>query len=297
MADEIEGAFERHYCRTPTEPDGIEYMMLKEGGYWEREGEPVIVAIGSAAKIDGPPAEDIQKILEERHSDFESAQMGEECEFDSDSFYTDKGPDDVDFRISWAEFERGIKSEARFFSKSAEANLAEIFEGLSQHQTHDDKPVIIEAGPGKSLSSLHRARVFQSYKILEEALKRPDIEIGPPPSKAANAGRMNARGISVFYGATDPGLALAEVRPPVGSDVMVGCFDLIRPIQLLDVEALRSIYVRGSIFDSEYIHRLEHAKFLESLSHRITQPVMPDDEPVSYLVTQAIADYLGRVIN
>jgi RES domain len=65
---------------------------------------------------------------------------------------------------------------------------------------------------------LYRARVFfQDMAKFEEAMKRPDRDIGPPPPSVAVAGRMNAAGISVFYGATHPGVALAEVQPPVGS--------------------------------------------------------------------------------
>ena len=75
---------------------------------------------------------------------------------------------------------------------------------------------------------------------------------------------MNAQGISVFYGASDLATALAEIRPPVGSRVLVGKFDLARPVRLLDVEALRSVYVGGSIFDPAYIGHLELAQFLGS---------------------------------
>jgi RES domain len=42
---------------------------------------------------------------------------------------------------------------------------------------------------------------------------------------------------------------------------------------------------------------LERAKFLEALSQRITTPVMPDDEPLDYLATQAIADFLASEEN
>lgn len=85
--------------------------------------------------------------------------------------------------------------------------------------------------------------------------------------------------------------------PPVGSRVMVGKFELLRPLRLLDVAALESVFVKGSIFDSGYIRRLEQAKFLERLSHRITMPVMPTDEASDYLITQAIADYLAAEVN
>jgi hypothetical protein len=104
---------------------------------------------------------------------------------------------------------------------------------------------------------------------------------------------MNAHGIGVFYGATDPLIGLAEVRPPVGSKVVVGRFELLRPLQLLDIDALQSVNAEGSIFDRDYVRRKRRAAFLRWLSRRITQPVMPDDEPFDYLPTQAIADSLA----
>lgn len=117
------------------------------------------------------------------------------------------------------------------------------------------------------------ARVFQSLEKLEEALKRPDFHLGPPPANLASAGRMNALGLAVFYGATHADVAIAEGRPPVASHVLVGRFEVIRPLKLLDVEA----------------------SFLAHLRKQITLPVMPDDEPLEYLVRQAIADYLANL--
>ena len=109
----------------------------------------------------------------------------------------------------------------------------------------------------------------------------------------AAAGRMNARGISVFYGANEPAVAIAEVRPPVGSQVAVARFDIIRSLRLLDLTALSSVREGGSIFDFGLAERLERATFLRSLTDRIARPVMPDDEAFDYLITQAIADFLA----
>jgi hypothetical protein len=53
----------------------------------------------------------------------------------------------------------------------------------------------------------------------------------------------------------------------------------------------------GSIFDPGFGPRLERARFLRSLSQRITKPVMPDDEPFEYLPTQAIADFLATEVD
>jgi hypothetical protein len=299
MADRIEGAFEQHYRRTSPDPNDFEYMLMKdpESSYdFERHGEPVVWAIAGAAGIDEAPATDIQQILQERHSDWEMAQMGEECEFDSDSHYEEKDPNDIEMREEWRYFERSLKTETRFFNQHGQATLDAVFEGLADHETRDGRRVVVRAGPGREIASLYRARVFQSSEPLEEALKRPDIGLGPPPFAVATAGRMNARGISVFYGALDPVVALAEIRPPVGSRVMVGKFNLLRPLRLLNVEALKAVFIKGSIFDGTYIRTLERAKFLGRLSSRITQPVMPSDEPSDYLVTQAIADYLASEV-
>ncbi len=271
-------------------------MMLRdrESNYeFERHGEPVVWAIANAAEVDEAIATDVQQILEDRHADFEMAKVGEECEFANDSYYEERGADDIELRHEWRYFEHSLKTESRFFNKHAEGVLASLFEGLPEHETFEGKRVVTEVGPGQEITSVYRARVFQSESPLKEALERPDQGLGPPPEAVATGGRMNARGISVFYGALDVEVALAEIRPPVGSRVMLGKFELARPLKVLDVEALRSVLVKGSVFDGGHIHKLERAKFLGRLSDRITRPVMPNDEPSDYLVTQAIADYLA----
>lgn len=297
LADQVEGAFERHYYRTSTEPDMYESMMLrdKESDYeWYRHGEPVLDAIGDAASIDEQAAQDVLDILEHRHSDFEMAKMGEECEFDADSHYEWRTVEAHEFAHEFRAIERSLKSASRFFNPGAERFLTRLFANLEGRAAADDRPAIVDAGPGKELSAFFRARVFHNAAELDQALTRPDLHLGPTPSRLARAGRMNAHGISVFYGATDPAVALAEVRPPVGSRVLVGRFELTGPLRLLDVDALRSLYVEGSIFDPEYVDQLALAKFLGQLSERVTMPVMPDNEPMEYLITQMIADFLAR---
>jgi RES domain-containing protein len=296
VAERIDGAFQQHYVRTSDQPDAWESAMLsdRELDYdWERHGEPVEAAIMNAAEIPEPAASDIQRILEERYSDYEAAMMGDETEFAAESYYEERGAEDGNWRDEWLTFERTLKTEARFFSRWAADHLASVFEGIGSMVTHDGRPLVIDAGPGTKLKVLYRARVFQSDSKLESALKRPDLELGSPPSWAATAGRMNALGISVFYGADRAAVALAEVRPPVGSRVGVARFHIIRPLRLLDLVALGAVSTRGSIFDPTYATRLERETFLRSLSQRMTRAIMPDDEASEYLVTQAIADYLA----
>lgn len=297
LADQIEKAFEEHYERTSDQPNGFEASMLadKECNYnWERHGEEVIWAIAGAAEIEEECARDVLSVLEDRHGDVEADRMGEECEFASDSYYEKKSLRCTEHYEQWHRFEESIKTESRFFNREAAAILSGLFSNLPSLQTSTGQPVVVAVGPESGIRHLFRARVFAGENgKLEEAIKTPWKDLGSPPMTASSAGRMNARGISVFYGADDAATAIAEVRPPVGSQVAVARFEIVRTLRLLDVQALKSVRAVGSIFDPEYLPKAKLALFLEVLSARIVRPVMPNDEAFEYLATQAIADYLA----
>lgn len=296
IAGRIEQAFEDHYLRTPTDPDGFEWAMQKDPEIdysWEREGEQTVYAIMNAADIPEEAAGDIQAILADEHGDFEMDKMGEETPFAEEAHYEEKMPGDEDWQEGWRHFERTIRSEARFFSRTAAAQLSALFDDIDQLRSRGREALVVNAGPDTSLSQLYRARAFQSDERLKGALMRPDRELGAPPWTIAAAGRMNAKGISTFYGATEPYIALAEVRPPVGSQVAIARFEIVRPLRLLDLNKLEQISESGSIFDPGYARQLGRMMFLRKLTGRISRPVMPDDQDSEYLATQAIADYLA----
>ncbi|RUX75190.1 RES domain-containing protein [Mesorhizobium sp. M7A.F.Ca.US.006.04.2.1] len=296
VAESVERAFDSHYSRTPSEPSGYERAMHNdpESTYdWEPRGESTVYAIMNAANISEAAATDIQSILADKHSDFDAAAMGEETAFADDLHYEEIMPGDEEWQASWRSFEKSIKTEARFFSRTGATQLAELFDHIDEMRTRDGKPLIEEAGPGTQFTHLYRARAFQSDAKLVRALERPDLELAAPPPGVATAGRMNAKGISTFYGATDPEIALAEVRPPVGSQVAISRFAIVRPLKLLNLNALKYVHENGSVFDPQYAYRLGRMMFLRSLSARMARPVMPDDQDSEYLPTQAIADYLA----
>ena len=195
--------------------------------------------------------------------------------------------------MDWRGLENSLRTEARFFSRTAANYLTSIFDGVDGMQTREGRPLVVDAGPGTDFHTLYRARVFQSDGKLETALGRPDNHLASPPSLLATAGYMNARGISVFYGANNQNAAIAEVRPPVGSRVAVAQFEIIRTLRLLDLAALGHISVTDGLADFGLAERLESAMFMRSLSKHITRPAMPDDEPLGYVATQAIVDFLA----
>jgi len=296
-ADIFDRVFEQNFVRTEDEPTGMEYTMSKESDYqWERSGEDIVELLQQVGHIEPEVAESIRQLLEDKHFDFDEAAMGQEGDYAPDSRYTDRKVESEEFHSEWRSFEENLKTKSRYFSKRATLTLLTLFNGIHRSTTVGNRPVILTAGPGTRITSLFRARVFQDGGKLVRALERPDLEIGPPPPAAAIAGRMNALGISTFYGATDREVALSEVRPFVGSRVVTAKFDLLRPISLLDLEALSEVSASGSLFDDNHRYQMAKANFLQSLSQKMTAPVLPDAEIFEYLPTQVIAEYLASQV-
>ncbi|MEZ2336279.1 RES family NAD+ phosphorylase [Mucilaginibacter sp. RCC_168] len=296
IAERVDTAFQIFHIRTSDEMDSMEERMHfdRESDYnWERSGEQVIDAIAIAIEAENEIAEDIQAVLEDKYYDHSSAEIGEETEYASDSYYTTKSLEDKSWQQEWAKFEKSLKTENRFFNHAGAKHLTEIFTGLEETKTDKKSPIVIKVGGDHPISSIFRARVFQSDEKLTEALKRPELHLGPPPSAFASNGRMNARGISVFYGAEDEDTALAEIRPSVGSQVAVANFKIIRELKMLDLRSFGDIKIAGSIFDPAFARQLAKVAFLDELSQQLTRPIMPDDELFEYLPTQAISDFLA----
>lgn len=137
--------------------------------------------------------------------------------------------------------------------------------------------------------------MFESEGSVEQALKHPERHLGPPPAGIGKAGRMNAKGVAVFYGATNELTAIAEVRPPVGSIVVTSAFNVIRPLRLLNLAALSSVRPDTglSYFDPVRVEQAQRCAFLIELQAKLLVPVMPELEEQGYLITQVIADFLS----
>ena len=260
-----------------------------------RSGYPVMDLIANIAGLDEEIADDVRALLYEPH-EYEAMTDGAENPYDSDAHYEELSPDEWGFRDTWEVFRSEIRSRARFFSTSAETALRDIFGDLGTLKTFDDQPVIRKITPEDEDRFLWRARTAQSTRELKTILGAPAREIGPPTSRLAKGGRMNAPGIPVFYGALDEDTCVAEARAPVGSHVVVAKFEVLRLLRLLDFDSLTKIYVERSYFDPTYTSHVGHASFLRRLVREMSRPVMPGEEAFEYLVTQAVAEYLAHKV-
>ena len=294
LADGTHDVLREHFHLTPGYPDETYEYFLYSEGEWERRGDPVDLMIAEIAGLDEKPTNDLASLLSDRHS-YQAAKDGEENRYGPEAMYEERGPFDLGFRLTWSEFRREVQSRSRFFSAGVEEMLAESFGEFTALKAPGNKSVIREMSPQDQNHFVWRGRIAQSSQELKAILKSPVQELGPPPSKLAKAGRMNAQGISVFYGATKQSSCVAELRPLVGSSIVIGRFELLRSARLLDLGALSEVYVNSSYFDPEYAVHKARTAFLRYLVSEISRPVLPEDEPLEYLPTQVVAEYLAQI--
>ena len=294
LAERFHETLQEHFCLTPDHPDEpYEYYQANEGD-WDRRGEPAEYVIMDMANTTEEVAADATKLLSDEHGYWAIREEGREDPYGFDARYEEKAPDVQYFQDAWTKSRAATTSRNNFSSPATEAVLSDLFGDLETQITIFGQPVIRVINPGDADSRVWRGRPARSDKELEDILKHPAQELGPPPARLAKSGRMNQKGVPVFYGAMDRSTCVSEIRAPVGSHVVVGEFELLRPVRLLDLDALAKVHVKGSYFDPDYSIQTNRAAFLKRLVDEVSRPVMPQDEATEYLQTQAVAKYLAE---
>ena len=293
LANRIHEVLQEHFCLTPGYPDEPYEFLLYSEDQWEPRGEAVDIVIEDMVGLHGGAATDLTSLLSDRHR-YQAAKDGEEDPYGPEATYEERLPYDLGFRLTWTEFRADIRTRSRFLNASAEEMLIEIFGDLTALRTWDDRPVIKQINPADQDHFIWRGRTARSSQELEAILRSPAKELGPPPPESAKGGRMNAQGIAVFYGAMEQSTCVSELRPPVGSSVVIGQFGLLRAVTILDLGALAEVHVNTSHFDPEYLAHKGRAAFLRRLVSEISQPIALEDEALEYLVTQVVTEYLAH---
>lgn len=298
VADRIHAVVEEHFTRTSSEPDYLEAIFLREGliDFWTPDGDPVQHVIAEIAGLEEEIARDLTELLSSRFAYWAATQGGEDP-YDDEAYYRERHPNDWDLRYDWREFCEEIMFRERFFPENAEPTLNKIFGNLESLRTLDGSKVVRKVSPGDETLQIWRARIAHSEDELKTILISPAKELGPPPPTLAELGRMNAKGVSVFYGAMDQKTCVAEVRPPVGSYVVLGRFEFLRSVRLLDLEALSKVYFNISHFDPSYATNKALAMFIRNLAIELSRPIIPQDVDREYLPTQFVASYLANRVD
>ena len=294
LADRIDEVLQEHFERTPDDPDFLDTIFIREGllDHWIPDGAPVVNIISDMAGLSEEIAEDVRYTLSEPNR-YLAIKEGGEDPYDDQAYYDERSPDDWDLRYGWKSFCDEIMFRERIFPENAEPVLQKIFRDLSTMATLDGTSVVREINPSEDFP-IWRARTAQSKEELTAMLRDPAQQLGPPPHSIAEAGRMNQKGIPVFYGALEEETCVAEVRPPVGSQVVLGRFKLLRPVKLLNLGLFSRVYVDVSHFNPDYSDLHGRTLFLRNLVAELSRPIMPRDVEREYLPTQFVASFLAR---
>ncbi len=137
-----------------------------------------------------------------------------------------------------------------------------------------------------------RARIAHTFDEQKAFCEDPPTHLGAPPKEKAGSGRMSAAGIPSLYLSGDPKTCVAEVRPSIGDDVVVGRFRSTRELTLFDLTAFsRGVdYPVLSFFDPSHSDRETYRSLLTHLHVELGRPMKAHD--TDYLMTQALAEFI-----
>lgn len=211
---------------------------------------------------------------------------------DTSEIYTIKIPRDPVFRETWDSFKNTVKHSRRFFNEEATALLTEILGPIISGAWPPDQAAVRVIGPTDPARFIFRGRQANDAASQLKIHSSPIRELSAPPRHLNVAGRMNAAGIGAFYGSFDKKTCIAELRSPVGGEAVIGKFELLRPIRILDLTTLESAWASVSYFQPDFLTKYAYGEFVRGFHSEIKKPIIPGRETLEYLPTQFVCEYL-----
>jgi hypothetical protein len=272
IADVIGDALSKHYSPVDTSHDEIEV------------GEDPVDLLLRLTGLEHPQAKAVVEYLRNR----EIRTHGSDQFFGSDLTFRTPWPFGQENR--WQDFKQRVKFEARFLDPAAKYILDELSRDLPDFA----RGVAVSALPAGT--RVYRARIGQTSEDATRIIEAGLPELGPPTTSQAHPGRMNAAGISVFYGAIEPDVAIAEVKPWVGAWVAVATFEATRDVRVLDLARIPSADQCESVFAPGFAALSQRIGFFRSFEYEIAEAVQPGQELIEYVPTQVVAEYVARTL-
>ena len=274
---------------------GGEYPVFHDGQdkpSWEIAGSYPGDIIGDNLLAEEDVVNDVLSELSEKES-YAVARDGETAYYDEGYCYEEIPMHDFHHSELWDSFCDHVKHRSRFFGTKAIELLIELFSGISELQFSSKLAPIRTLDLESDERFIYRARGARTdYSRIIISIY-PEKELGSPPKHSAVAGRMNPAGIPVFYGALDRKTCLTELRLPVGDIALSGKFEIISPMRVMDLSVFREVYQELSIFDPDYQSKVSRLKFLRRFEDEVSRPIIPGDELLEYIPTQALVEYLA----
>lgn len=281
---------------------------LENDSCWEEQrGDDLIYVINTILGQSFSFDENIVSLLID--NDPADARDGDEPFYNSDINYVEIGTHIQHLHLKWYQIEEELKTRHRFFSNNARKffdwlfedienlnispiNYTKISDPLSKRVTNQS--VVRDLPLGTEVFRARRAEIFENCN---EFIKNPLQELSPPPAKYAQAGRMNAKGVTIFYGAIEHQTCLAEMRSSIGSYTVLCRFKITENLRILDFKYLENALWFNkplSYFQEDFEEQVMRRKFLRQIHKLISKPIVSNNED-EYLMTQVLAEYIAYI--
>lgn len=196
-------------------------------------------------------------------------------------------PGDADEIYYWSRFQDIVKNDRRFtifLNQAEQSNNLEDPGNLLKHIADLFLPELITVIPEGE--KIYRTRIKKKDKEYEHK------DLTSPHPRLTINNRMSPAGISFFYGAKDPDTCIHEVRPSVSESVVVGEFEVLKNLFVLDLSA--KIGERLGIFDPDYLFNYEerYKPFLRHFISDIAKPIRSSDQDIEYAPTQVFTEFV-----
>lgn len=286
----MEPILREHFVLGPT----VRKFGADDKDWWEQEGESMEWIIQEVLGQDFGFVDEIVDAVINAEDVYPGD--GDDPFWDDTSLYVESRVQVGHYYDRWRYTLAELKHNRRFFSPAAQVLFGNLFRGVEDLKawTGNKKLPVVRTLP--SGAQLYRARICNSRAMLSEIYANPLKHIGPPPRELSRAGRMNAEGVVVFYGATEQDTCLAEMRPALKNELAIITVKTTKPLRLLDFSRLEQAHGGKvlSYFQPDFTEEVEKHMFLRSVHSLISQPIIPGRES-DYLITQTMAEYLAYV--
>ena len=289
LADWVDAVFPENFKPGDDEPV---FSKDSDNPDWEMKGEPLDGILMDMLETSDKVVSDLIGLLSAREA-YGIARDGDIPVYDETWNYEEVPVDSQDHRYSWQEYRHSIMHSRRFYNDSMSEFMEDLFKDIEKYRFGGRQPAIREiATSSADPLYLYRSRRANLRADRVRILQNPESELASPPPMIAPSGRMNARGISVFYAAFDEATALAELRLVPGEVAITAKFSIVEPIRVIDLVTMKTVYDRLSYFDDAFRQKASKLAFLRSFDSEITKPVLPSEESLEYLPTQALVEFL-----
>jgi hypothetical protein len=208
---------------------GEEYLVAdddSDNAHWKNEGSAPAELIAEMSECDDSRiADDIVSILSDQNA-YDVIKDGATDWFDATSeTYVLRVPSDPSVRDNWNDFCRTIKHDSRFLNDDAALLLGQLLDPVLKGEWPRSGTAIKSITPSDADRFIFRGRLAGDAESRKVIYRSPIRQLSAPPRHLNTAGRMNAAGVTNFYGSFNKDTCVAELRTAVGGQVVIGKFE------------------------------------------------------------------------